>query len=367
MTERVCKRKGVMAQVRVREQTGSLEDAVIGGGGTRPAVQYSQQSLWKANERLTRTTNAAITTLNSRLACPSPPRSTPLPLRAYDRPRPRRDIYYLDDLAALAEELAQAQEFVDTCKEALELDPSDEDVKADMLSFQQQIPVLKAKIAALKVKQKVAPPPPPPTDTPKSDLNKHPKFQKPVADTPPPPPPSTEENRASFNVGDLVQAKYSADKAWYPATIVSKTGSPADPVYTVKFKGYDEKEQKRKHECLHPQQLRLQFSTALSFPLHPQLIQLWSRNASRAKSVTAQHKSKSSWNDWQKSGPKKPAIGAGSKLKKDSQFRTPDLPNAKVGFTGSGKPMSKDQQRCRLLFCRQNTKTRAINSTESPS
>jgi survival-of-motor-neuron-related-splicing factor 30 len=55
-------------------------------------------------------------------------------------------------------------------------------------------------------------------------------------------------------------------------------------------------------------------------------------------------KGKSNWQDFQKVGPKKGAAG-GSKLGKDSQFRTPDNPNARVGFTGSGKPMQKDQAR----------------------
>ncbi|PIB02477.1 hypothetical protein CB0940_01851 [Cercospora beticola] len=297
----------------------------------------------------------------------------------------------MSDLSALEEELAQAQELVDTCKEALELDPDDASVKADMASFQQQIPVLKARIAALKVQQKVAPPPPPPTDTPKYDMSKHPKFQKISSDAPPPPP--AEDNRALFNVGDTVQAKYSADKAWYPATIVSKTGSPSDPVYTVKFKGYDEKEQKRKHEVRPVENKKrkadgtpvasasaavpplptapppIQHGTVISAAPAIDTTLVQKREPSKVsdgptrmppapkklKGSKVLEKSKSSWNDWQKSGPKKPAVGAASKLKKDSQFRTPDLPNAKVGFTGSGKPMSKDQVRAKWNFAQDET------------
>ncbi|KAI5370788.1 Putative Tudor domain-containing protein [Septoria linicola] len=291
----------------------------------------------------------------------------------------------MSELAGLEEELAQAQEFVDTCKEALELDPDDADVKADMASFQQQIPVLKSKIAALKT-QKVSAPSPSSGGAPKYDMSKHPKFQKPTTDTPPPPP--AEDNRASFNVGDTVQAKYSADKSWYPATIVSKTGSPSDPVYTVKFKGYDEKEQKRKHEVRAVENKKrkadgtpvapaaaavppppmvtapVQHGTVISAApsIDPTLVQ--KREPSKVsdgptrmppapkklKGNKTLEKSKSSWNDWQKSGPKKPAIGGATKLKKDSQFRTPDLPNAKVGFTGSGKGMSKDQARAKWNF-----------------
>ena len=271
----------------------------------------------------------------------------------------------MSDLAALEDELATAQEFVATCKEALELDPDDNDVKADMISFQQQIPVLKAQIAALKVKTA----PSSSSDAPKYDMSKHPKYQT-SADTPPPPP--AEESRASFNVGDLVQAKYSADKSWYPATIVSKTGSPSDPVYTVNFKGYDEKEQKRKHEVRPvenkkrkaeadagsaagpkkvaavppPPPTPVQDGTVISGApsIDATLVKKYepskvsdgpTRMAPAPKKLKGNktlEKSKSSWNDWQKSGPKKPAVGGATKLKKDSMFRTPDLPNAKGAF-----------------------------------
>jgi len=44
-----------------------------------------------------------------------------------------------------------------------------------------------------------------------------------------------------YNVNDSVMAKWmSGDKGFYPARITSITGSSMDPVYTVKFKGYDD-------------------------------------------------------------------------------------------------------------------------------
>lgn len=274
----------------------------------------------------------------------------------------------MSHLAALQDELATAQEFVATCKEALELDPDDNDVKTDMISFQQQIPVLKAQIAALKLKSASSGDAVGESVLTKYDMSKHPKYQT-STDTPLPPP--AEENRASFNVGDLVQAKYSADKSWYPATIVSKTGSPSDPVYTVNFKGYDEKEQKRKHE-IRPMENKkrkaegdaggaagpkkatanrdvvgekvvnttpVQHGTVISGApsIDASLVKKYepskvsdgpTRMAPAPKKLKGNktlEKSKSSWNDWQKSGPK----GGATKLKKDSMFRTPDLPNAK--------------------------------------
>lgn len=283
----------------------------------------------------------------------------------------------MSDLAALEDELAQALEFVATCKEALEIDPDDQDVKTDMLSFEQQIPLLKSQIAALKAKS--APALDAVAGSPKYDMSKHPKYHTPGGDTRDVAADiagKSEEHRVSFNVGDVVQAKYSADKSWYPATIVSKTGSSSDPVYTVNFKGYDEKEQKRKHEVRPAENKKRKAegdagasngakkaaaAAAAAVPPPPpppapvhdgtvisgapsidaSLVKKYepskvsdgpTRMAPAPKKLKGNktlEKSKNSWNDWQKSGPKKPAIGGASKLKKDSQFRTPDLPNAK--------------------------------------
>jgi len=60
-----------------------------------------------------------------------------------------------------------------------------------------------------------------------------------------------------------------------------------------------------------------------------------------SKKILDSHKK--SWKDFQTKGPKKHA-------KKESMFRTPDLPNARVGFTGSGRPMAKDPTRSRHTY-----------------
>lgn len=309
-------------------------------------------------------------------------------------------------LAQLRQELAEAEDGIATCNQALELDPNDADAK-ELREFQQeQVVDLKAQIAAIQAESASAPPPPPrddnvpPPPPPKFDMSKHPKFRKtsPDASTP------HEEVRTVFNVGDTVQAKYSADKSWYPATIVSKTGSTSDPVYTVKFTGYTDKEQKRQHEVRPIIENKKRKADGPPVPSHvgippPPASPKSSLNGTvisaapqidtdlvpkrepskvsdgptrmapapkKLKGNRTLEKSKSSWNDWQKSGPKKPAVG-GAPKKKDSQFRTPDLPNAKgefvvltwkvlllilhlVGFTGSGKPMTKDQTRAKWNY-----------------
>lgn len=272
-------------------------------------------------------------------------------------------------LRELEAELAEAEDGLNTCAMALEMDPDDSDARDLIPTFKSQIADLKAQIAAAKSAQSAVPPPPSHDHVPaKYDMSKHPKFQAPPGDAPPPPP---EEHRVAFSVGDAVQAKYSADRQWYPATIVAKTGSSSDPVYSVKFTGYNEKEQKRKHEVRpveNPKKRKAESapapSNAIPPPPPPPVSPMANSHATvisaapfidpaalqkkepskvsdgptrlapapkKLKGQKALEKGKSSWNDFQKSGPKKPAVGGFTNMmKKDSQFRTPELPGAKV-------------------------------------
>lgn len=299
----------------------------------------------------------------------------------------------MSKLARLERELAERQNDVQTCDEMLALEPNDSDARETKDMLEEQIADLNAQIAAERAKQTTfeAPPPPPspphnddapPPPPQKYDMSKHPKFAKTSSEAPPPPP--DEAQQTVFNVKDVVMAKYSEDKQWYQASIISKTGSSTDPVYTVTFKGYGNTETKRKHEIrpVHAEskKRKADSSPAVAAPQTPASPKAVSNGAviSAAPSVDhtlvqkrepskvsdgptrmapepkklkgnkALEKSKSSWNDWQKSGPKKAAMTAPKK--KDSQFRTPDLPNAKVGFTGSGKPMQKDQARAKWNY-----------------
>ena len=304
-------------------------------------------------------------------------------------------------LAQLERGLADLQNDVRTCEEMLALEPDDSDAKETKAMLQEQIAGLSAQITVERAKQSASepppPPPPPPGDdaappspvAPKYDMSKHPKFQKTSLHTPPPPPEDAQPAQQTvFNVKDVVMAKYSDDKQWYQASIISKTGSSSDPVYTVTFKGYGNTETKRKHEIrpVHTEinkKRKADGSPAVPAPqaapasptpvssgtvisaapsVDPSLVQKrepskvsdgptrMAPEPKKLKGNRALEKSKTSWNDWQKSGPKKTALTAPKR--KDSQFRTPDLPNAKVGFTGSGKPMQKDQARAKWNYGR---------------
>ena len=315
----------------------------------------------------------------------------------------------MSTLAQLEQELTARQDDLNTCNEMLALDPNSTDALETIAILEVDIADIKTQIAAKKAEQRnpAAPPPPPATEDdatppppPKYDMSKHPKFRKQspeAAAAAPPPPPSeeTHQQQTVFNVKDLVMAKFSEDKQWYQASIVSKTGSSTDPVYKVTFKGYGNTETKRKHEIRAivenhkkrkadgapaaapqtpaspsrpaPQQREQQNGSVISAAPSVDTTLVQKREPSKVsdgptrmapepkklKGNRVLEKGKSNWQDFQKAGPKKTGFGAAaasSKPGKDSQFRTPDLPNARVGFTGSGKPMSKDQKRTTWKF-----------------
>ena len=287
-------------------------------------------------------------------------------------------------LTKLQEELAECEENINTCNGFLAVEPDDADAKETKAMMEEMVKDLRAQIAAEKAKQNTAaPPPPPPTEAvppppPTVDSNKQ-----------APPPPPEDPQHTVFNVKDTVMAKYSEDKQWYQATITSRTGSSADPVYTVTFKGYGNTETKRKYEIrpLHAENKKRKAdgSPAVSAPQTPaspkpaaaaaggghvisaapavdtSLVQQkrepskvsdgptrMAPEPKKLKGNKALEKGKSSWNDWQKTGPKKAAVGAVKK--KESMFKTPDNPNARVGFTGSGRAMTKDQTRSKWNY-----------------
>ena len=290
----------------------------------------------------------------------------------------------MSDLKTLQEELSQRQDDLNTCNDMLAMEPDYADALESKPVLEADIADIKTRIAALKAQQDAAPPPPPSDEPPKYDMSKHPKFRKASPDAPPPPP---EDTLVIFNVKDVVQAKFSEDKQWYQATITSKTGSSADPVYKVTFKGYGNTETKRKFEVRPLENPKKRKAEAPPPPPAPTPVAPVSPKVAtqsenthntvisaapaidttnkpvkrepskvsdgptrmppepkKLKGSKALDKSKNSWMDWQKSGPKKSATAGAAmkKMNKDSQFRTPDLPGAKVGFTGSGRPMQKD-------------------------
>jgi survival-of-motor-neuron-related-splicing factor 30 len=278
-----------------------------------------------------------------------------------------------EDLAALQEELATHQELLAQYDELLTLDPNDAETLSDRTTALADIASIKARITAAQAAQSDVPPPP------KWDPTKHPKYSKASSDAPPPPP--ADETPAVFNVKDIVLAKWSGDKQFYEATIITKTGSSADPVYTVSFKIDNSTETKRKHEVrTMPGKKRKADGAPTAATATPPVASTPDPD-SRGAVITAppivdksvmQRKEpsmvsdgptrmqpekkklkggkvmetkKANWQSFMQNGPKKTAVSASKH--KESMFRTPDAPNAKVGVVGSGKPMIKDPSRAK--------------------
>jgi survival-of-motor-neuron-related-splicing factor 30 len=105
------------------------------------------------------------------------------------------------------------------------------------------ISALDDSIAEAAASRKV-PTPPAPENQEKWSKADHPAFRKAPA---PPLPTEDKEPESStpiiYHVNDDVMAKWvTGDKGFYPARITSVTGSSTAPVYTVKFKSYNDVE-----------------------------------------------------------------------------------------------------------------------------
>lgn len=292
----------------------------------------------------------------------------------------------LQQIAGLEARIASHREVIATVDEVLGPGESDASLEAEKDEALASIEALEAQIAALKrLPEEITTDAPTESkdsddSTPKWDLTKHPKFRDASQDIPPPLPPPAEEAPQVFNVKDVVLAKWSSDRLFWEATIISKTGSSADPVYTVSFKADGAKETKRKHEVRAiPNKKRKADGppAAVSTPpvsASPQprtngavisappvvdtsLIQkrepsMVSDGPTRMKPEKKKLKGnkqlegkQNNWQSFMKTGPKKTNVAATKP--KDSMFRTPDAPSAKVGVIGSGKGITKDQSRAK--------------------
>ena len=277
-----------------------------------------------------------------------------------------------ENVDALLEELASHKELLASYNELLTLAPDDAETLTERASALAEIAALNKRIAAAKsTAQDDAPP------QPKWDPTKHPKYNKPSEDAPPPPP--ADDTPTVFNVKELVLAKWSGDKQFYEATVITKTGSSADPVYTVCFKIDNSTETKRKHEvrAMPGKKRKADGAPSASTPAPPAIstpehdfnstvitaAPVVDKSAMQRKEPSmvsdgptrmqpekkklkggkVMENKKANWQTFMQNGPKKTAISASKH--KESMFRTPDAPNAKVGVVGSGKPMQKDPSR----------------------
>lgn len=177
----------------------------------------------------------------------------------------------------------------------------------------------------------------------------------------------TEEVK-NFKVGDSIQARYAADRSWYPAQVISIMGSSTAPVYTVRFKGYTDLETVKHNEVrsAYPPSVAgtkrtadaPSTSTAPSATLpdtpfnRPGVISAAPaintelanaikkepeagadaarpRPSKKARTNKALEKSQASWQNWQNNTTGK----AAKAMNKTSIFKTSDAPNARGMYT----------------------------------
>lgn len=221
------------------------------------------------------------------------------------------------------------------------------------------------------------------SDKPKWSKENHPAFQsgyrKPGRPTS---PVEDAQPSSTYKVNDMVMAKWvSGDKAFYPARITSITGSSAAPVYYVTFKSYNNTEslrgsdirpistgaQKRKADgtpAAQPSSAPTPAPVAgpgvisAAADINQELAQQAKKEPSKVsdgparpakipRKVKANKELEAGKNKWQEFAAKG-KFGKGTK--KDSMFRTGEGVNARVGFTGSGQAMRKDQARTRHIY-----------------
>ncbi|CAN8098409.1 unnamed protein product [Discula destructiva] len=189
------------------------------------------------------------------------------------------------------------------------------------------------------------------------------------------------EAPVNYAVNDTVLAKWvTGDKGFYPARIMSVTGSSTQPIYTVKFKSYDEVETLRARDIKPATNKRKADGPSASaggavaspltpgtpsFPatgsndgivltgapsVYPQAAddkageEKPAKKFKKIKATKELEKGKNAWQNFTAKGK------VGKVAKKDSMFRTPDGAHGRVGFTGSGQPMRKDPTRSRHIY-----------------
>lgn len=271
----------------------------------------------------------------------------------------------MSKLAGIEEEKKQYQEQLDIVHYQLRDDPENAELKALVEELNGVIVLLDENIAELqpkKTEQPAKPAAPEPAHPEKWSRKNHPAFKKAAA------PEEKDETSVNYQVNDTVLAKWvSGDRAFYPARITSITGSSTAPIYTIKFKDYDNTETLRAKDIRPISNKRKADgtpATAASAPaaaaapglvssagatMYPEAMKDGQKDGDasknpKSKKIKAKRELEASKSKWQEFNAK--SKNAKTK-KKESMFRTPEGINGRVGFTGSGQAMRKDPARVR--------------------
>lgn len=277
-----------------------------------------------------------------------------------------------NQIATLENEIKEYKVQLETVQLGLQADPENLELQELKTELEQVISLTEATIAELKpvsvptaISKKQAP------AKEKWSRENHPAFKKSTT-------AADEDVPSSFKVNDTVLAKWhSGDKGFYPARITSITGSSTAPVYIVKFRSYNATETLRAKDIkpiINPNKRKAD-GTPVAAPnilspslpsnvisaaadINPELAQQTKREPSkvsdgpvRPPKVPKKFKAnkeleagKSKWQEFATKGK------FGKTAKKESMFRTPEGVHGRVGFTGSGQSMRKDQTRTRHIY-----------------
>lgn len=237
-----------------------------------------------------------------------------------------------------------------------------EEAKANIAEMESQIAEHDKTISALLEKVRVLEeqlPSKPEQSAPKFDPAKHPLLRKANEKVEPAKP-------VVFHAGDVCEVLWFKDKTWYKAKVQTVLGSASNPKYLVRFVEYDDtvtvgpaeiraiESRKRKADAppvpvtapivdsphvisgpasINPEALAAKNATEpdTSVPINRRAI----------GSKKALERKADSWKDFM-------SKGAGKQIgKKQSMFRSGTSVGSKVGFTGSGTPMTNNNKRLR--------------------
>jgi survival-of-motor-neuron-related-splicing factor 30 len=250
-------------------------------------------------------------------------------------------------------------------------DPDNADLRILLSEVQELIDHFNQDIAALKPQTKPKETTTAPAAAPEPEKwsrENHPAFKKnanPTEDK----DKDKDDAPVNYQVNDTVLAKWvSGDKAFYTARITSITGSSTAPIYTVKFKSYDETETLRSKD-IRPVSNKRKADDVSSAPapvaapapgvvssagatVYPDAKKTADKQDDpskppKPKKIKAKKELEAGKNKWQEFNSKSKF---GKTQKKDSMFRTPEGINGRVGFTGSGQAMRKDPTRSRHVY-----------------
>ncbi|OMP88607.1 Splicing factor spf30, partial [Diplodia seriata] len=254
----------------------------------------------------------------------------------------------------------------------LEVEPDNANLLELKVELESGITTFQALLEEERTRAPAPKAPSPPVVKEKWSKENHPAFKKAA------PPPADDEPAApiAYKVNDVVLAKWkTGDKSFYPAKILSITGSSTSPTYHIKFTQYNETETLAAHEIkpisndskkrkadgspvtpTTPTTPATSGVISAAADINPALASQAKKEPSKVsdgppkpakipRKVKANKELESNKNKWQQFA----ASGKGMK-KKESMFRTGASVTARVGFTGSGQEMRKDPTRSRHIY-----------------